>query len=164
MIPSISETTSRHGDPEALAVPDAPEALDKEDYPNVPYWRESDWTAHCERQKDQGKTMPKLGFLTSDDGSPLAESRIKRFMSHAKLTWNELYRHRLDPISWTKKTPKAAFYFMHIMKRSFPEFCYCDGDWKIERFAIIKYPDWCRDARDTGHLTRAFSFLPFRPH
>lgn len=145
--------------PEALVIPDAPESLDEEDYPDVPYWQESDWTTHCERQKDCGKTTSKLGFLTDDDGNPLPESRIKKFMSNAKLAWNELYRHRLDPSSWTKKTPRAASYFAHIMKTSFPEFRYCEGDWKIERFAIIKYPDWCRDARETGHLTRASQFL-----
>jgi hypothetical protein len=46
------------------------------------------------------------------------------------------------------------------MKTDFPEFGYCEGDWKVERFAIIKYPDWCRDARETGQLTRAFQFSP----
>ncbi|KAH9990113.1 hypothetical protein BJV77DRAFT_1069130 [Russula vinacea] len=76
-------------------------------------------------------------------------------MSHAKHAWNELYRLRLDPASWTKKTLRAASYFSHIMKTDFPEFGYCEGDWKVERFAIIKYPDWCRDARETGQLTRA---------
>jgi len=32
------------------------------------------------------------------------------------------------------------------MKTSFDEFRYCDGDRKVERFAIIKYPNWCRRA------------------
>ncbi len=75
-------------------------------------------------------------------------------MSIAKQAWNELYRLRLDPRSWTKKTPKAASYLAYIMKTNFDEFRYCDGDWKVERFAIIKYPDWCRDARESGHLIR----------
>lgn len=105
--------------------------------------------------------MPKHGFLTDDNGDPLTESRIKEFMSHAKRAWNELYRCRLDPTSWTKKTPRAASYYAHIMKMSFREFCYCEGDWKAERFAITKYPDWCRDARETGHLIREFHL--FRP-
>jgi hypothetical protein len=41
-----------------------------------------------------------------------------------------------------------------MMKAKFPEFCLCDGNWKAERFAIIKYPDWCRDTRGSGRLTR----------
>ncbi|KAF8220526.1 hypothetical protein L208DRAFT_1382621 [Tricholoma matsutake] len=133
-----------------LVVPDGPEVLDQEDYPDVPCWQEADWTAHCERQKDCGKTMPKLSFLTDEDGTLLTDSQIKKFMASAKIAWNELYHHRLDPTSWTKKTQQATSYFMQMMKLSFPEFCYCEEDWKIERFAIIKYPDWCRDMWDPG--------------
>ena len=79
-------------------------------------------------------------------------------MSIAKQAWNELYRLRLDPMSWTKKTPKAGTYLAYILKRNFDEFRFGDGDWKVERFAVVKYPDWCRDARDSGHLTRASQF------
>lgn len=157
---SASYTASSQGKPDVLVIPKGPEPLDQDDYPCVLYWRESDWATHCERQKDLGRTMPKLGFLTDDEGNPVAESRMKKFMSHAKHAWNELYRLRLDPASWTKKTPRAASYFSHIMKTDFPEFGYCEGDWKVERFAIIKYPDWCRDAHETGQLTRAFQFSP----
>lgn len=142
-----------------LVVPDGPEVLDQEDYLNVPYWQEADWTAHCERQKDCGKTMPKLSFLTNEDGTLLTDSRIKKFMASAKIAWNELYHHRLESTSWTKKTQQATSYFMQTMKLSFPEFCYCEEDWKIEWFAIIKYPDWCRDVWDPGRLTHAFQFF-----
>ena len=143
------------GQTHGLAVPDAPDSLDQEDYPHVPYWQEVDWIAHCERQKDLGRPTPKLGFLTDSDGSPLTDLRMKKLMSGAKRAWNELFLHRFDPVSWTKKTPRAASYFMLTMKTTFPEFCYCEGDWKTERFAIIKYPDWCRDSREPGQLTRA---------
>lgn len=146
-----------------IGVPDAPaELLIRDEYPLVPFWDESEWTAHCERQKDLGKTPSKLGFLTDDKGSPLPDSRIKKFMSHAKLVWNELYHKRLDPNSWTKKTPRMASYFTVNMKKNFPEFRYSEGDWKVERFAITKYPDWCRDSRERGNLTRAFLFSYLR--
>jgi hypothetical protein len=152
--PATIETASSSRKIESLVIPPAPEMLDEDDYSNVPYWHESDWSNHCERQRDRGRSVPKLGFLTDDDGSPVVESRIKDFMSHAKQAWNELYRHRLDPASWTKKTPSAATFFAHMMKEKFSEFCYGAGNWKVERFAIIKYPDWCRDARESGRLTR----------
>ena len=76
-------------------------------------------------------------------------------MSHAKQVWNELYWHRLDPSSWTKKTPAASSFFANEMMAKFPEFRYCEGIWKVERFGIVKYPDWCRDGRESGRLTRA---------
>jgi len=78
-------------------------------------------------------------------------------MSTAKQAWNELYHLQLNPSSWTKKTLKAASYLTYIMKMSFDEFQYCDGDWKVEWFAIIKYPDWCHDARESGRLTHTFN-------
>ncbi|KAI0281565.1 hypothetical protein BC826DRAFT_1111260 [Russula brevipes] len=151
----MSTRAPSNGRPEVLVVPDAPEPLGEEEYPDVPYWYDEDWIKHSERQKICGDVVPRLGFLTDSDGSLVTESRIKIFTSTAKQAWNELYRYRLDPSSWTKKTPKAASYLAHVLKTSFPEFRYCDGDWKVERFAVIKYPDWCRDARESGRLTRA---------
>lgn len=148
--------------PTSLIAPDAPEALDEEDYPDVPYWRESDWMNHAEQQKERGRIVSKLGFLTGEDGSSVTEFRIKQFMSHAKHVWNELYRSRHDPCSWTKKTQSTAAYFENDMKVKFQEFRFCEGNWKVERFAIIKYPDWCRDARESGRLTRA-CILPLPP-
>lgn len=148
-IPAPSEEN-----PDTLVIPNAPQPLDEDDYPNVPFWHEEDWIKHTERQKDGGKVISRLGFLTDDSGNPMSESQIKIFTSTAKQLWNELYRHRLDPNSWTKKTPKAATYLASVLKNRFAEFCYCSGDWKVERFAVIKYPDWCRDARESGRLIR----------
>jgi hypothetical protein len=156
---SVPDTAQCAHDQEKLdpLVPDQPglQPLRKEDYPDVPYWREESWVKYTEEQRERGKVPSKLGFLTDDDGNPVLESRIKTFMSIAKQAWNELYRLRLDPSSWTKKTPQAALYFTHILRKNYDEFRYCDGDWKVERFAIVKYPDWCRDARESGRLTRA---------
>ena len=153
-MPPTSNFFPSEGKPEDLVVPNAPQPLDEENYPDMRYWHEEDWIKHTERQRDRGEVIPRLGFLTDEDGDLVTESRIKIFTSTAKQAWNELYRHRLDPNSWTKKTPKAASYLASVLKTNFAEFCYCDGDWKVERFAIIKYPDWCRDARESGRLTR----------
>ncbi|KAH9009162.1 hypothetical protein EDB85DRAFT_2163188 [Lactarius pseudohatsudake] len=153
-MPATPQNIPRDAKPETLNIADALEMLEEDDYPDVPYWHESDWADYCERQKDRGKSIHKLGFLTNKDGDPVVESRVREFMTYAKRSWNELYRHRLDPPSWTKKTLAPATFFAHEMKVQFSEFRYCDGNWKAERFAIIKYPDWCRDARESGRLTR----------
>ena len=150
----MADTAPDQEKPDSLDVPDLPQPLDQKDYPAVRHWHEEDWNIYADRQRNLGSTPPRLAFLTDEDGIPVPESRIRTFMSAAKQAWNELYRIRLDPSSWTKKTPKAASYLAYIMKTSFDEFRYCDGDWKVERFAIIKYPDWCRDAREPGRLTR----------
>ena len=153
-MPPTSIPVTTEGKPEGLVVPDAPESLDEDDYPDVRYWRDENWIKYAERQKDRGEAVPRLAFLTDGDGNVVTESQIKVFTSTAKQAWNELYRHRLDPSSWTKKTLKAASYLAYVLKTNFAEFRYCDGDWKVEHFAVVKYPDWCRDGRDSRHLTR----------
>ncbi|KAH8994126.1 hypothetical protein EDB86DRAFT_2926956 [Lactarius hatsudake] len=153
-IPATPQNITRDAEPRTLEIADAPEMVEEDDYPDVPYWHESDWADYCERQKDRGNSVPKLGFLTNKDGDPIVESRVREFMTYAKQSWNELYRHHLDPASWMKKTMPAATFFAHEMKVNFSEFRYCDGNWKAEWFAIIKYPDWCQDVRESGRLTR----------
>jgi hypothetical protein len=157
--PMPGALASEHNRPptETLNMPGATEDLDQDDYPDVPYWHESDWTKHCNRQRDRGQTISKLSFLTNKGGSPVSESRIKEFMATAKEAWNELYRHHHDPITWMKKASTASTYFAREMKIKFPEFAYCEGNWKAEKFAIVKYPDWCRDSREGGQLVRAYT-------
>ncbi|KAH9161164.1 hypothetical protein EDB89DRAFT_1914071 [Lactarius sanguifluus] len=160
-MPATPQNNTRDAKPETIDIADAPELLKEDDYPDIPYWHESVWTDYCEWQKDRGNSVHKLGFLTNKDGDPIVESRVKEFMTHAKQSWSELYRHRLDLLSWTKKTLPAGSFFTHEMKVQFSEFHYCGGNWKAERFAIIKYPDWCQDARESGCLTHALLIFSF---
>ena len=104
----MPDTTSNQEKSDGLDVPDSPQPLDQEDYPYVSHWCEEDWVQYTERQHDRGQVPPRLGFLTNEEGSPVPEPWIKTFMSATKQAWNELYRVRLDPKSWMKKTPKAA--------------------------------------------------------
>ncbi|KAF8274723.1 hypothetical protein EI94DRAFT_1794024 [Lactarius quietus] len=138
-----SEPGPRDGPIDTLVIPDAPEALEEDNYPDVPYWRGLVWAQHSDQQKDCEKPVSKLGFLTDQDGCPVSKIRIKEFMSHTKQMWNELYCHCLDPSSWMRKTTTAAAFYAHEMRKKYEEFGYCDGNWKAEWFAIIKYPDWC---------------------
>ncbi|KAI0276459.1 hypothetical protein BC826DRAFT_1114125 [Russula brevipes] len=106
----MSNHPPSQGKPEALVIPDTPEPLDEDEYLDIPYWHDEDRVKHSEQQKDCRKVAPRLGFLTDADGNIVTESWIKVFTMTAKQAWNELYRHRLDPSSWTRKTPKAASY------------------------------------------------------
>jgi hypothetical protein len=81
------------GKPETLVIPNAPGPIDEDDHPNVKYWHEQDWVRHTEWQKDHGKPIPRLGFLSDEGGNPVTESQIKVFTSTAKQAWNVLYRH-----------------------------------------------------------------------
>jgi hypothetical protein len=47
-MPPMSVPAPSKGKPEALVVPDAPEPLEEEDYPDVQYWCDEDWIKHTE--------------------------------------------------------------------------------------------------------------------
>ncbi len=47
-MPPPSELTARDGKVETLTIRDAPEALEEDDYPDVPYWHDTDWANYGE--------------------------------------------------------------------------------------------------------------------
>jgi hypothetical protein len=130
------------------------EPLCTDDFPDVSFWKFSDWTKHREEHENGGESVGKLDFLTDENGEVCTKERKKDFSRYAYELWNQLYLHRLDPISWTKRVPSASTYYYEGMKSRFIEFCYCEGDWKAEHFAIARYPDWANNQRDSGKLTR----------
>ena len=163
-VPSTSDMAPNQDKTDSLDTSGPLQPLNCVDYPYVLFWHGEDWVKYADDEYNHGEVPSRLRFLTDEDGSLVPESQIKTFMSTVKQAWNELYHLWLDPKSWTKKTPKATSYLMHIMKTSFDKFWYCDGDWKVEWFAIIKYPNWCYDAREPGislvHLISS-SFIAF---
>src|ERR1700761_2259496 len=94
-MPMASQTTgTRDGQFDTLLIPDAPENLEEDNCPDVPYWEESAWVKYVDQQKDHGQVVSKLGFLTDKNGHAVSESCIKEIMSHTKQAWTELcYLH-----------------------------------------------------------------------
>jgi hypothetical protein len=60
-MPLASKTGPRDRPIDALVIPGVTEALEEDEYPNVPYSHDSVWARHGDRQKDRGKTVSKLG-------------------------------------------------------------------------------------------------------
>ena len=138
-----------------LDIPLMPDELDRHDYPDVPFWQRSEWAT---KEKESVSEVKKFDFLTNELGEVVSSGRLKEMTEAAKEAWIELYSNRMDPESWGKKGRLPAKYFNSVMKNAFPEFCYCDGNWKIEIFATLKYPDWKKNCRKTGNLTRTVYF------
>ncbi|KAG6819020.1 hypothetical protein H0H93_016276 [Arthromyces matolae] len=118
------------------------QAKNKEDYPNVPYWTKEEWTAYTERCGRKGRSFEKLGFLTTSTGVPLDKARIQQMSDTSRAVFNELKQHNLAPTTWKKKKLTAKDFFSSRMVADFPEFTLCEGLWKVEAFATIRYPDW----------------------
>ncbi|KAF8964884.1 hypothetical protein BDZ97DRAFT_2058235 [Flammula alnicola] len=138
-----------------IKIPPAPPVEEEEDYPDVRFWNKDEWNQYKERERNRNRKVSPLAFLCNESGKLASEDRIDEMTESAKLAWNELYYWRLDPATWMKKIGQAFEYFSNTMKTKYPEFRYCQGDWKLHAFATIRYPDWNRYYRKTGVLTRA---------
>jgi len=109
------------------------------------------------RNKEYGK----LDFITDEDGDEVDEDRMKAMSAKARELFTTLYRYRQDPQSWGLRGAEASQFFSNTMRVEFPEFRWCENDWKVHSFATGRYPDWVRDVRNGGNLTRIFFRLIF---
>ena len=132
--------------------------LNQEDHPDVRFWDKESWVKFEERRNRGGKTVKnsKMDFLCDESGNPLSEARHKLITEAGKSAYNSLYRHRLDPISWTKGVDDAKLYVNNILETKFIEFRYCSNGWKVLAWNILRYPDWASHSRKGGHLIRKF--------
>ena len=105
----------------------------------------------------KGSGFRKLQFITDQDGTMVSNERLTAISKEARLLWVSLYKKRQDPKHWGIKSKFASDYFSNSMRIKFEEFQWCEGDWKIEAFATIRYPDWV-SSRDGGILTRLHIF------
>lgn len=154
MGPTTSSQTDLHS---ALEIPVSPSICDKDDYPAVRWWVEDSWDKYEAQQRDLSRPCKKLDFICDEDGVTISIDRLKVMTEMAKQLWNEMYHKRKDPSSWSKKLPATAQFFSNNMRSRFPEFRWCQDDWKVERFATIRFPDWCRNIRGSVKgLSRLF--------
>lgn len=141
-----------------LVIPCVPDELDPDDYESARFWMQIGWNNHKKHQVNQGLNVKSLGFMCDADGDPVSKERLTTMTKRAKQLWMTCYHLRMDPPSWTKKTEDVSNYFSRNMRISFPEFALCEGNWKAEAFAVIRYPDWASDVRGSGTLIRELLF------
>jgi hypothetical protein len=154
------ELTSARMTKKVLDVPAPLEQLDVGKYPYVKFWHSSDWTHFKSKKSDVGMPFHKLQFMEDKNGKPVSPERLVKMTKTAKELWNELYSTRSDPATWSKKLHSNSQYFARTMQSEYPEFCYCEGNWKADAFATIRFPDWNRADRSSGALSREFKFSP----
>ncbi|KIM35296.1 hypothetical protein M413DRAFT_14632 [Hebeloma cylindrosporum] len=145
-VPGKPLQTDKEDADDSPALPPPVAELDPDEYPNACYWTQSSWLEYKKRRANQGFSVYGLDFMRDEDGHKVSEDRLAAMTKRAKQLWNTLYRHRQDPASWGKKC--------RHMRNSFPEFGLCEGSWKAEAFAIIRYPDWSSKVRSSGLILR----------
>ncbi len=105
---------------------------------------------YCGRHTD----LPKLGFVTDEDGQSVGSNRLKNMSETAKKLWAHLHHYRLAPATWRLISQQAYEYYSNSMRAAFVEFRFCDNDWKVSLFGSIRFPDWSNGPRASGKLTR----------
>lgn len=145
-IPTVIQGNGSHHFP----MPPSPDTCDKADYPDVKFWTLVEWQQY--QSKFGGK---KLDFLTNEDGETIGKNRLKEMSAEARILFNELYRHRKDPETWSARHVVAGAFVSNSMRQKFPEFRWCEGDWKVQAFATARYPNWAADSRGVGRLKRS---------
>jgi hypothetical protein len=162
-IPSTVASTSAYpidtADNGALPKTTPPPVCDRVDYPAVKLWTKKAWTEYGRAEEERGRDVPKLGFLTDEDGVPISKDRMSAVMATARSLFVEIYRARYDPETWRVVSNSAATYFNNKISTEYPEFQLCDEQWKCNTFATIQYPTWKRDHRAKGKLTSLWSLL-----
>jgi hypothetical protein len=145
-------STQHRGD--GLVIPRAPALFTKEDKPDAKFWVKDDWKKYQKTCAERNRDCSKLDFVTDENGEVVGRSRLSAMSTRARELFTTLHRHGRDPVSWSTRGAEEAEYFSNIMRTKFQEFSLCDNDWKVHAFATERYPDWCKDVRDGGHLTR----------
>ncbi|KAJ3792018.1 hypothetical protein GGU11DRAFT_750687 [Lentinula aff. detonsa] len=80
---------------------------------------------------------------------------MSQIYSHAFAIFNQFYASGCDPETWSKSPVDIVNYFCRSMCAGFEEFRLCDNtQWKAKKLASVKYPDWCRDYRNSKKLKR----------
>ena len=118
-----------------------------------------EWNEFETRAKNRNEQVDKLYFLCDESGRAISKARRDKMTEVAKVAFNELYYWRIDPFTWTKHTEKAFLYISATLRARFPEFSWCEGDWKTQEFAKIQYPNWSRYYREPGTLTHEWYTL-----
>jgi len=140
--------------PDNLDLPPPPEQLEQEDFPNVQFWKSEEWSKYIDREKENGRKVSNMGWLTDESGEEIDDSTLKKMTEAAYALFGKFFYLRLDPSTWRLRHPEVTTYFCNTMRKQFHPLNLADDDWKAHAFARSRYPNWNQYHRETGHLKR----------
>lgn len=147
-----------------LTCKDLPSPLDRKDYSQVRFWTAKSFEAYCDnntgdtdglatQHKKRGR-LPKSEttgnrylYLENTDGSIIPRDVFVKMGQKARRLWQAMYSVGLAPSSWGKASEIAYNYFNGEMLNDpeFKFFRYCEGNWKLMRWATKSYPSWAHN-------------------
>lgn len=109
------------------------------------------------RRRKSESTEDRYPYLENVDGTAVSREILIKVGQKARRLWQGMNSAGLAPSSWGKASENAYKYFNSEMlnKPGFEFFRYCEGNWKITRWATKAYASWAHnhlkssDAGDT---------------
>jgi len=98
-----------------LIILDSPPPCYQEDYEDVQFWTQAEWTQYEHKKREKGDRFHKLRFISQENGSMVDNARLSAIGKEATELWNTLYHTCDDPPSWKSKTKIASEYFSNSM-------------------------------------------------
>jgi hypothetical protein len=143
---------------------DMPPPLDPKNFPQVRFWTAKSFEEYCNnsvgetnalatQQRKRGRCGKSEGnddrhpYLENEDGSAIPRETLVKVGQRARRLWQALVTAGLAPSSWGKASENAYTYFNNEMLNE-PElqfFRYCEGNWKLLRWAARAYSSWTRN-------------------
>jgi len=148
---------------------DLPPPLDPKDYPMVRFWTAKSFETYCNnltgetdglatQQKRRGRrrksdsSEDRHPYLESIDGSPVLREVLVKVGQKARRLWQSMNGAGIAPSSWGKASENAYLYFVGEMLNvpEFEFFRFCEGNWKITRWATKAYASWTYNHFNSG--------------
>ncbi|KAM6500223.1 hypothetical protein JOM56_003237 [Amanita muscaria] len=135
--------------PDAMKTKQIP-CLKQEDYPLVKYWSEETFREWYETNgggpTPTGELSKKLYFLEDGSGQLLAKKRVDHVRRRTKGIFDTI-RSELKELlgdTWTHADYEFQKLLYAQLCHEFPEFVYCDDNWKIRSYLSHWYGQWNR--------------------
>jgi hypothetical protein len=132
--------------------------LKRENYPGIRFWTRSEWMNHLKNgggdsssygtESIRGKSFVSQGinktakYIEDSSGNPVDGHRLKDMLTHMRSIWSTLLSLNRAPTTWGKADMEIFRYFHYEMRVKFPEFAFCENDWKADYLATTHYSSW----------------------
>lgn len=150
-----------------VSAPALPAALDQKDYPNIRFWKKTDWTEFFSTKKSstKGNTATKLNepvkprgktrisesdenvndqYLEKEDGSTMGGTEAGELRALLRGIFSE--QKMVDPENMPPNWGSAAISFRNYVFNQvylkFPCLQLCRSDWKVSQIAGTTYSSW----------------------
>ena len=140
---------------------DPPPPLDQAKYSHIRFWTAKSFDAHFSglvgetdglatkekrrgRHRNADKDEDRHPYLETVHGTQIPRETLVKVGQKARRLWQALNTAGLAPPSWGKANEVAYTYFHGEMLNDpeFEFFRYCEGNWKITRWATKAYASW----------------------